>query len=195
MKFANRRPPSASVPRPSRVRSNNRSLPLPFKIVPVPECAKISPILPTEITLRPAALAISRTVGNGGVTEKSLRLPLREKSVRQAPTKGRAAEASQRSRSSLEAGWDASGRKLAGLAQAQTDEIGQAQRPGARGAVGGTRSARSGDVADSIGALIAIVRCVGGAADSDGVEDQNEPARHCGSTRAEQRRRSGSLHR
>src|SRR5438034_1391977 len=50
MKFANRRPPSRSCAAPSSVRSNSAALVLALSTRPVPECANMSAILPTEIT-------------------------------------------------------------------------------------------------------------------------------------------------
>ncbi len=57
------------------------------EVIPWPQ--KMSSILPTAWTMRPAALRLSSRVGWGGVTEKSCRLAVRTK-FPGWPTNGRA---------------------------------------------------------------------------------------------------------
>ena len=84
------KPPSARRPSAASAAERQASLPAGFTSSPVPRWAKMSPILPTVTTARPAFVATSRMVSAGGGVEKSLRFGVRVKPVAGEPTNGRA---------------------------------------------------------------------------------------------------------
>ena len=83
-------PPSGRVLMASMAADRQASLPFGFTSLPVERWAKMSPILPTVTTERPALPSVSRMVSDGGGVAKSLRLPVRLKPVSGVPWKGRA---------------------------------------------------------------------------------------------------------
>ena len=82
--------PPARLAKASSAALNIAMLPCGFTSVPVARCAKMSPILPTLTTGRPASCKRSSKVGRGAGVAKSLRLAVRVKPLCASPTKGRA---------------------------------------------------------------------------------------------------------
>ena len=83
----------------------------------------------------------------------------------------RAAPLGLRALGARQPGGEIAARELTGMAEAEVEQMGNAERPAGSGT-------RSGDMTNGIRTIIAIARCVGRAADTDGIEYEKEGARH-----------------